>query len=345
MKAISPLDLEEILSATAPLWEQMRGKRLFLTGGTGFFGTWLLESFIHANITLGLQADVTILTRNPDAFAAKAPHLAQHPSVTLLAGDVRDFAFPAGQFDFLIHGATEASAWLTANRPQEMLSTIVQGTGRVLEFARHAGTRKLLITSSGAVYGAQPHDQPHVPEEFSGAPDSLSRSSVYGEGKRYAELLCSLAANDGLEIKVARCFAFVGPHLPLDTHFAIGNFLADALAARPIQIAGDGTSLRSYLYASDLAIWLWTILFQAPSLRAYNVGSEAAVSIRDLAHAVSAVGETPLEVSIAGQPTPGRPPARYVPSTQRAESELGLSQKVGLEEALRRTLAWHRLKS
>jgi dTDP-glucose 4,6-dehydratase len=155
-------------------------------------------------------------------------------------------------------------------------------------------------------------------------------------------MLCSLAATNELEIKIARCFAFVGPHLPLDAHFAVGNFLADALAERPIAIAGDGTSVRSYLYSTDLAIWLWTLLFQAPSLRAYNVGSDQGVSIKELADAVAATRQPALEVSVAGSPQPGQIAARYVPSTVRAGAELGLRQTVPLQEALRRTLSWHR---
>jgi dTDP-glucose 4,6-dehydratase len=345
MSPLPPLaqsDLDEILADTAPLWEQMRGQSLFLTGGTGFFGTWLLESFLHANRALTLNARVTVLTRNPAAFAAKAPHLAGNSAVTFLAGDIRSFKFPPGEFPFLLHAATEASAALVASNPAEMLSTIVEGTQHVLRFAAQAGTRKLLLTSSGAVYGRQPSDLLHVPEDYLGAPDPLAPASVYGEGKRIAELLCCLAASPAFEVKIARCFAFLGPHLPLDTHFAAGNFLADALAGRPIAIAGDGRALRSYLYASDLAVWLWTLLFQAPSARAYNVGSEHDVSIAQLARAAARTVAPELTVTIAGKPS-NAPPPRYVPSTRRAQDELRLRETVSLDEALRRTLAWHRL--
>jgi nucleoside-diphosphate-sugar epimerase len=344
MPPVEASDLDEILTATRPLWEEMRGQRIFLTGGTGFFGTWLLESFLHANRSLTLGAEITLLTRRPEAFAAKSPHLTHDSAVTLLAGDVRDFDFPAGPFQFLIHGATEASAWLAANQPREMLSTIVQGTERVLQFAQHAGCRKLLVTSSGAIYGPQPHQLEHVSEDYCGAPDPLSPANVYGEGKRYAEMLAALAPAP-IEVKIARCFAFVGPHLPLDTHFAIGNFLAAALAGRTVAVGGDGTSVRSYLYASDLVIWLWTILFQGVPLRAYNVGSEDAINIGDLARLAATQAAPPLAVTFGSHPVEGLVAARYVPSTERARRELGLRQSVTLEEGLRRTLAWHRLRS
>ena len=334
-------DLSEILDATAPLWEQMRGERLFLTGGTGFFGCWLVESFLHCNRQLNLNARLSVLTRDPESFLRKVPHLQAEHALSLHAGDVRDFAFPEGPYTFVLHAATEASAKQQAEQPHEMLSTIVHGTERVLSFAARASTRKLLLTSSGAVYGPQPGDLPHVPEEYTGAPDPLLPGSLYGEGKRAAELLCALAAQERLEAKIARCFAFIGPHLPLNAHFAAGNFVADVLHGRSISIASDGTTVRSYLYASDLAIWLWTMLFKAPSMRAYNVGSEHAVSIAELARTAALMRNPKLDVSIGRSQEPGKAPAQYVPSTQRARRELGLRETVPLAEALRRTLDWH----
>jgi dTDP-glucose 4,6-dehydratase len=200
------------------------------------------------NQLLSLGAEITILTRNPGAFVQKCPHLASNPSVTLLAGDVRTFAFPGGEYQYVIHAATEASARQAKEAPLEMLSTIVAGTERTLEFAGTHGARKFLLTSSGAIYGRQPASMTHVQETYAGTPDPLDPANVYAEGKRVAELLCAIyAKQSALECKIARCWAFCGPHLPLDQHFAIGNFIGDVLAGRPIQIQGDGTPRRSYL--------------------------------------------------------------------------------------------------
>jgi len=340
-------DLDHILDLTRDLWEDMRGSRLFLTGGTGFFGNWLVESFLWANERLHLQARVTLLTRNVEAFQAKSPHLALHPAVDLLHGDIRDFPFPAGEFPFIIHAATEASARMIREEPGRMLSTIVDGNNRALAFAAQASSRRFLLTSSGAVYGRQPSVISHVPEDYAGAPNSCDASSVYGEGKRMAELLCAVAARESsLECLIARCFAFVGPHLPIDSHFAIGNFIRDGLAGGPIRVQGDGTPYRSYLYASDLAVWLWTILFRGVSCRPYNVGSESHLDIAELANRVAAQLDSNITVEVANpRSEPVLAPERYTPSTRMAANELGLQETVGLEEAVRRTARWHQQNS
>ena len=335
-------DIDLILARTGTLWEEIRGSRLFLTGGTGFFGCWLVESFIAANCRFDLHAEVTVLTRSPTAFREKCPHLANDRSLSLVTGDVRDFEFPSGDFPFVIHAATEASAKLIAEEPLRMLATIIEGTTRCLDFASSHGTKKFLLTSSGAVYGEQPASITHISEDYSGGPNPLDPASVYSEGKRAAELMCAAyGAIYPMECKIARCFAFVGPHLPLDAHFAIGNFIRDAMQGESIRVNGDGTPKRSYMYAADLTIWLWTILFQAPPLVAFNVGSDQAVSIAELANAVAAVTGSAASIRISQPVSENSRIRQYVPSVTKAKQQLGLICEVDLEDAIRRTAAWH----
>lgn len=329
-------DLDHILAHTGDLWDDLRGRRIFMTGGTGFVGCWLLESLLWGNDKLNLDVTVEVLTRDAAAFHAKTPHLARHPAVTLHIGDVRDFAYPNGNFDYIIHAAT-TSAYIV--NPLEMLDTIVDGTRRVLDLARQSGAKRLLFTSSGAVYGRQPPALSHVSEEYHGAPDSLNAGSAYAQGKRLAEFLCAAYHREfGVKAIIARGFAFVGPYLPEDAHFAVGNFLRDARRGGPVVVKGDGTAYRSYLYAADLAIWLWTILLRGTPGRAYNVGSEDAISMAELAQAVAASVQPALPVHIERQAAPGVAPHYYVPSTLRARRELGLQQTIDLPEALARSL-------
>ncbi|BBD54984.1 NAD-dependent epimerase/dehydratase [Planktothrix agardhii NIES-204] len=332
-------DLDDILVRTDDLWDELRSQRIFITGGTGFFGCWLLESLIWANDKLGLNAEVVVLTRNYDAFRNKAPHLANHPSIQFIIGDVTSFNFPEGNFSHVIHAATEASAKLNEENPLLMFETIVQGTRHTLEFAKLCQAKKFLLTSSGAVYGKQPSDLTHIPEDYMAAPDLTHAQSAYGEGKRAAEMFCTLYGKQyGFETKIARCFAFVGPYLPLDTHFAIGNFIRDGLQGCPILVNGDGTPYRSYLYAADLAIWLWTILLKGQSCYPYNVGSDFDLSISRIAHLVAQVFQPQVEVIIAQKPLAGKEVERYVPLTNRALLDLGLKSMIGLEDAIKRTI-------
>jgi dTDP-glucose 4,6-dehydratase len=341
LKALPINDLNHILDHTRPFWDELRGERIFITGGTGFFGCWLLESFAWANDKLGLNATAVVLTRNLDAFREKVPHLAAHHAIQFHNGDVCSFEFPSGSFSHVIHAATESSTKLNEENPLLMFDTIVEGTRRTLEFVRACGAKKFLLTSSGAVYGKQPPEITHISEDYVGAPDMMDSRSAYGEGKRAAELLCALYAKQyGIETKIARCFAFVGPYLPLDIHFAIGNFIRDGLNGGPIIIQGDGTPYRSYLYASDLAIWLWTILFKAQSCRPYNVGSEVALTIAELAKIVAGAFDPEPEVRIAQLHNPGKLVDRYVPSTRRFYKELNQQQYIKLEDAIRLTRKW-----
>jgi dTDP-glucose 4,6-dehydratase len=337
-------DLDRCLERTRPMWEELRGQRIFITGATGFFGCWLLETLLDANRKLDLRARVTILTRDAEGFGRRAPHLAHDPALEIVRGDVRGVGFarcgfPAHSFSHIIHAATESSAKLNRDEPARMFETIVEGTRRTLELAAACDCRNFLFLSSGAVYGTQSAEVSQVSEDSSHGPDPLNPANAYAEGKRAAELLCALAARDGLRPKIARCFAFVGPYMKLDAHFAIGNFIGDQLAGHPIRIQGDGRPLRSYMYAADLMVWLWTILFRGTPLRAYNVGSEETVSIRQLAETVSGALEPRVAVEVLGAPTFG-PPPQYVPSTARARAELGLACEVPLDEAIRRTARW-----
>lgn len=332
-------DLEHVLEHTHALWEELRGGRLFVTGGTGFFGRWMLESFLRANDQLRLGARAIVLTRDPRRFVEAAPHVAGHEAIMLHPGDVKSFEPPTQECTHVLHMATETAL---GESPAASFRTAVRGTERVLEFAARRGVRKLLLTSSGAVYGRQPPELERLSEEYSGAPRPEDVSAGYAQGKRAAEFLCSVAAAESqLEAKIARCFAFVGPMLPLDGNFAVGNFIRDALYRDRIEVNGDGTPRRSYLYAADLALWLWTILFRGESRRPYNVGSEADLSISDLALLVARVVRPDIPVRIAEAPAAGVLPVRYVPSTARAARELGVQSHVVLDDAVLRTASWY----
>lgn len=337
----SESDLEELTAKARGDLEGLHDVRLFITGGTGYIGRWLLESIRYANRCLGIAIQAVVLSRNPKRFADRYPHLANDPAIALLHGDVRDFSCVKGEFSYLIHAATDVVA---SNTPLETFDVTVLGTRRVLEFARDHAVRNVLLMSSGAVYGRFPDNVDRVPESYRGAPDVTSVGAAYGLGKIATEWLGNAYAQQfGFACKSARIFAQVGPYLELGIQFAAGNFIRDALLGRPIVIKGDGTALRSYMYATDLITWLLAILVRGRAGGAYNVGSDQAISIRELAQTIARIAKADnLDIKVLGLPAPGAAPDRYVPDTTAAEIELGLSITVPLEDALGRTIEWYR---
>jgi dTDP-glucose 4,6-dehydratase len=331
-------DLRAVLALAQDSFAALRGARIFVTGGTGFFGHWLLESLLYANHELGHGARATVLTRDAARFRRESPWIAEDAAITLLQGDVRSFEFPAGQHSHIVHAATDSGG---QQKDSVLAGEIVEGTRRVLEFAERAQTHRVLYVSTGAVYGRSTHLL-RTPESYLDSAPPLPEGS-YEQAKRAAEELCLERGAAGLmEAVIARCFAFVGPRLPLDQHFAIGNFIGAAMAGQTIHIRGDGAPRRSWLYMSDLAAWLWTMLASGKAGQAYNVGSDEGYSISEAARLTGDTLAPGLGIQIDGTPIPGAPLNSYVPEIERARTELGLAVTIELEEALRRTATWYR---
>jgi nucleoside-diphosphate-sugar epimerase len=332
MFGIATHDLAEIIRRAGGDLETLRGAKIFVTGGTGFFGKWLLAALGHADVEMNLGLEVTVLSRDPGAFLERHPQaLRWH----FLAGHVADSSLPSARFDYVIHAASDTTAVSTPDEEAERTRAIVAGTARMLELARGSGARRMLYISSGAVYGSRA-DAEHGAREDD---YSVARpTGPYAKAKRQAEKLC---AASGIDFVTARAFAFLGPHLPLDAHYAAGNFIRDALRGGRIEVRGDGTALRSYLYPTDLIVWLLGILIRGKKGRAYNVGSDEVVSIAELAHVVAKAVEPHSEIVVQAV-QPRGPQNIYVPDIARAKTELGLEVSVPLRESIRRTLAFHR---
>ena len=295
---------------------------LFIAGGTGFFGKSMLDYRRRHPEWKWAKSKWVILSRDPEKFVATHPQLANQDGISFISGDIRDFAFPEGEFDAIIHSATSA---VTTLADEEMMSVILDGTRRVIDFAVEKGCRKLLFTSSGAVYG--PRTSPASEN------DECLPVTAYGKGKLQAE---RMLLDSGLDVKIARCFAFVGKHLPRTIHYAIGNFIQNCLDGQPIVINGDGTPLRSYMYADDLVEWLFAILDRGEPGRPYNVGSNKALSIRELAASVRSILGVKNEIVVKGKPDSAKLPSVYVPVIERAKYELGLELRTSIESSVRR---------
>lgn len=328
-------------SKALPELERLRGKRLLLTGGTGFIGTWLLEHIAHLNDQWDRACRVYVLTRAPETFARKMPHLFVRPEFVFLTGDVCSFGAPYERCDFVIHAAASASPLTKEQTPLEVGDTIVDGTRHVLEMARSWDVEGLLFLSSGAVYGTQPSTLEYVPEDYNGSPSLSDPTATYGEGKRYAETLCTVFHRVyRMPVMIARPFTFLAPYLDLHAGFASTDFLRDALRGGPLHVKGDGTTVRSYAGAADMLNMLWGTLLRGIPGRAYNVGSDHPVSILELAQVIARTGGSSLTIQLAQEPVLGKLPARYVPDMSRMRDEIGLSVTEDLGTLVQETLDW-----
>ena len=310
---------------------------IFWTGATGFFGKAVLRH-LQSNGSQGYEWK--LLSRNPENFARQWPDLASLPNTTWHRGDVvqgtQGLVFPLTHF---VHAAADSTSAVFL-RDVQRFDQIVEGTRRMLDLAVASGARRFLFTSSGGVYGRQPSGLAGTPEDYLGMPDPLNASNVYSVAKRAAEHLCALYAKEhGLEIVIARCFAFVGQDLPLDAHYAIGNFIRDALWADEIVVNGDGTPIRSYLDQRDLAHWLMSLLRDGKAGEAYNVGSDRVISIADLAHLVRDLVSPEKPVRILGKPVDNAERSRYVPDITKIHRHLGLRPTYTLEQSILDTAA------
>ena len=174
------------------------------------------------------------------------------------------------------------------------------------------------------------------------APPVISPVSAYGEGKRVSELLGTITAKKhGFDFLITRLFAFIGPYLPVDTHYAAGNFIGNAVKGDNIIVKGDGTPIRSYMYSADLIIWLLKVLFHGTSCSPYNIGSEEGVSIKELARIVGDIAKVDVKIQGVYNNTPVE---KYLPSTKKAMDELDLKLYTGLHESIEKTFRWNEMR-
>lgn len=347
------MDRRERLRRTLQRWH---GRRIFLTGATGFFGKSLLAEIERWRREENFEIELHALSRDSLGFLTRHPEFSGLSWIHWHPGDVRDFSLPDLPWDGLILAAAETDAARQASAPFSLLQSSFDGVARFLIQAHERQVPRTLVVSSGAVYGRQPADLERIPESAFTGFDPLSPGAAYGAGKIAAEAASGAAVREwNLPVTIARGFAFAGPYLPVDRHFAIGSLIGDCLNGRPMTLSGDGTPLRSYLESSDLALWLLTILGEGRSGEAYNLGAEKAISIAGLAEKVRScwaellrtegrTGPVP-EITILKQSVPGQPPARYVPSTLKAREEMGLEAWISLEEAIRKSFLFHLAKA
>jgi nucleoside-diphosphate-sugar epimerase len=321
----------------------LRDTRLVVTGGTGFMGKWICEVVAHLNDQHGFGVRMDLVARRADAFRATTPWLADRDDVTVHERDVRNVVEFPRDTGWIVHAAGTPDNRIHTTDPVRTIQTFVHGTDAVLRAAsRLEGLHRLVHVSSGLVYGPQPLDGGGVDEEFRGAGEFSSVHATYPSSKRMGETLAGAYRSEHrLPTVTVRPFAFIGPYQALTAPWAVNNFLQDSLHGGPIRILGNGDTVRSYMYPTDMAVWVLTALVRGRDGHAYNLGSSDAVTLRDLAHRIASHFAASVEVVEGGAGQRPSRPSRFVPDTGLAARELGVAQTVGLDDAIRRTLAWH----
>jgi nucleoside-diphosphate-sugar epimerase len=310
--------------------------KLLVIGGSGFFGKSVLDAHMRKQLKPWEIEEVIILSRHASALRHSHPYLL-NDSVSLIDADISTCdSLPFA--DYVIHAAasTDASKYLT--QPIAEQTNILSSTKNYFRLAKefHRNS-KIVYTSSGVIYGQQ------CPNDF-----ALKESSIlmplaslpvakrnYAAAKRDSEKIIESLGLDGIEVSIARCFAFVGPHLPREQHFAIGNFIADGLAGRDVVIKANNLVYRSYMFSDDLVQWLMAIVHGANgSCPIYNVGSNEVVELKDLGLLIAEYFNVGVRLPSLGFNTPDR----YIPSTDLALHELNLSSRYDLRRSIAETV-------
>ena len=314
------------VSAAVRSWS---GARVVVTGGAGFVGSWTCERL------LALGAEVFAVDDLSTGTWENLAHLADAPGLHCIEQDVREGIGVDGPIDVLLHLASPASPRHYLAMPIETLTVGSIGTLRCLELAERTGAR-FLLASTSEVYG-DPLVHPQ-PETYWGNVNPVGPRSVYDEAKRYAEALTAAFRRERrVDTAIVRIFNTFGPRMRLDDGRAVPLFLSQALAGRPLTVAGDGLQTRSLCFVEDTVEGILA-LAASDEPGPVNVGSEneltmleLAETLRDLAVSSSVVEHVDL---------PADDPRMRRADLSRARDLLGWEPVVPLDVGLKRTLEW-----
>jgi len=316
---------------------------ILITGGTGFFGRALLD-YISVQQRSYIDLSVTVISRSPKLFLAKYPRFKDLSWLKIIKGDILvKKSLPKDcEFSHIIHAATESTLSSSISYKNQYFD-IIDGTRNILDLTRQNKKTRLLYISSGAVYGNHGACLDPLKEESTCNHLPLNSENAYGMGKLASEHMCALYHHTfGLDYTVARCFSFIGPGLPLNAHYAVGNFINDALNSRDIVIKGNGKAIRSYLDQRDLAHWLFTLLSKGKQAEVCNVGSDLAINIKDLANMIIKEIRPSLSIKILNESVSNNTSRQqYIPNIEKVQTEYGLSVTIPLEESIRYTARFH----
>ena len=303
---------------------------ILVTGGAGFLGSHLCDRLLadgHAVVCLD-----SFLTGQEANIAA----LHTHPRFALLRQDVaQPVAFPVHQ---IFNLACAASPPQYQRDPIHTTQTLVLGAMNVLELAQRHGAL-VLQASTSEVYGNPLVHPQH--EGYWGHVNPIGPRACYDEGKRCAEtLFFDYQRHRGVDVRVVRIFNTYGPRMRPDDGRVVSNFIVQALRGEPLTLYGDGLQTRSFCYVDDLIEGMVRMVRQDHEAGPVNLGNPGEFTIRELAEWVLRL--TGSRSALAWRPLPADDPAQRRPDIAKAQSALGWTPQVSLEDGLKETIAYFR---
>ena len=319
-----------------------KGKTVLVTGGTGFFGIWFLTCLVKIKEKIENDLRIITISRSPENFALNVRDKKILTNIEILKGDIKEIELDNIKITHLVHmAATNSSETFSGEDQLAKIELLFEGTKNILKQCGPT-LEKVLFTSSGVAYGI--NNKNRISESDFTGPNTIDTGSALGIGKLTAEYLVSYFAKKyGYKYSIARCFSFAGQYLPLELHYAFGNFINDLLNNKNIQVRGDGQDIRSYLYIGDAIAWLIKLL-DDPNNDIYNVGSENEVKIEDLARKIAShkAGIEAVTEGGEGQVDNFKRPS-YIPDTNKIKSRYpNLIEWTELEDIVEKMLATSR---
>jgi nucleoside-diphosphate-sugar epimerase len=326
-------DIDSLLSSDHS-FRDFDGATVTILGGTGFVGQWLIEALYEYGSNFGFSTEIRVITRNSTA-ARKIFSNEISKKLKLTEFDFTDGTVDLEKSDFFINGATPSTKGTGINNHDAVYASTVNAANSIIRSARKFGNRPRVVNlSSGIVYGHQEMTEAH---KLEGSVTTLPKTkSGYLDAKLASEMAFSDASAIDLVSSVSpRLYAFAGPGIALSEHFAVGNFLRDGLLGAPITVNGNPATTRSYMYPTDLTLWILHTLLN-PKNENLNIGSETSITMLELAKLISEMtskkGVEILDKDIV--------PSNYVPSTSRFREIYGVSEQINLSEGIERWIKW-----
>ncbi len=337
-------DVLNIFEMHSQLPEPLRNAHIYITGGTGFLGSWLLELIGALNDQFDFKTRVTVATRSLNKFTKNYPHLASRKDFSFQPVDVRNIVELPHDTTHIIHAAANSNRDHFASFPTSSFQNNLDSTFQIFRLANQLSSiQNVLLVSSSMVYGKHPNDAGNIKEDtFGSLVSPLDSNTIYAESKRACEAAAaSFLTEMKLPISIARPFSLVGPYQSLNLPWAVTDFMQEALKGGPIKIMSDGSIVRSIMYASDFANWILHITAYAQPRAVYNVGSPEPIDLLSLAKMIKSCFKTEPQIltNLGNNAMSGN--RRIVPNVDKAKKELQLKITVDLESAIQRSMEWH----